>query len=76
MFFDKKWRFMTNAEEIAQEIDAQYGEAAEARCDDDDAQSMTVPQHARGVTRPPPLVKALLRGMLRSAEGENVCRIQ
>ena len=22
---------------------------------------------------PPPLVKALLRGMLRSAEGENVC---
>ena len=51
MFFDKKWRFMTNAEEIAQEIDAQYGEATEARCDDDDAQSMTVPQHARGITR-------------------------
>ena len=28
--------------------DAQYGDAAEARRDDDDAQSMTVPQHAHG----------------------------
>jgi len=60
--------------------DAQYGDTAEARRDDDDAQSMTVPQHAGGIKRsvwsqvsPPPLVKAMLRGMLRSAEGECVC---
>ena len=77
MFFGKKWRFMTNSKEIAQELNAQYGDAAEARRDDDDAQSMTVPQHVGGIKRsvwsqapPPPLVKAMLRGKLRSAEGE------
>ena len=44
MFYGKKWRFMTNSEEISQELDAQYGDAAAARRDeDDDAQKHDCP---------------------------------